>query len=63
MPPLLDPRRYPHGADRVELVETHAPWLLLAGEFAYKIKSPSSCPSSITARWRGARHFAAPSWC
>ena len=31
---LLDPRRYPHGADRVELVETHASWLLLAGEFA-----------------------------
>ena len=41
---LLDPRRYPHGVDRVELVETHASWLLLAGEFAYKIKKPITLP-------------------
>ena len=41
---LLDPRRYPHPADRVELVETHASWLLLAGDFAYKIKKPVTLP-------------------
>ena len=41
---LLDPRPYPHGVDRVELVETHASWLLLAGEFAYKIKKPLTLP-------------------
>ncbi len=41
---LLDPRPYPHGVDRVELVETHASWLLLAGEFAYKIKKPITLP-------------------
>ncbi len=41
---LLDPRPYPHGADRVELVETHASWLLLAGEFAYKIKKAITLP-------------------
>ena len=41
---LLDPRPYPHGADRVELVETHASWLLLAGEFAYKVKKPIILP-------------------
>jgi aminoglycoside phosphotransferase family enzyme/predicted kinase len=41
---LLDPRRYPHGVDRVELVETHASWLLLAGELAYKIKKPITLP-------------------
>ena len=41
---LLAPNRYPHPADRVELVETHASWLLLAGEFAYKIKKPVTLP-------------------
>ena len=41
---LLDANRYPHAADRVDLVETHASWLLLAGEFAYKIKKPVTLP-------------------
>ena len=41
---LLDPLRYPHSAGRVELVETHASWLLLAGDFAYKIKKPVTLP-------------------
>lgn len=37
---LRDPRRYPHPADRVELIETHISWVLLAGDFAYKLKKP-----------------------
>jgi aminoglycoside phosphotransferase family enzyme len=41
---LLDPRRYPEPATKVELVETHASWLLLAGSFAYKIKKPIVLP-------------------
>ena len=41
---LLDPRSYPHAAKGVELVETHASWLLLAGDFAYKIKKPVTLP-------------------
>ena len=41
---LLDPRCYPHPAERVDLVETHASWLLLAGDFAYKIKKPITLP-------------------
>jgi hypothetical protein len=41
---LLDPSVYPHPADNVELVETHASWLLLAGAFAYKIKKPIILP-------------------
>ncbi|OHC61945.1 MAG: hypothetical protein A3H93_16645 [Rhodocyclales bacterium RIFCSPLOWO2_02_FULL_63_24] len=41
---LLDPRRYPHPAAQVDLVETHASWLLLAGEFAYKIKKAITLP-------------------
>ncbi|OPF62673.1 bifunctional aminoglycoside phosphotransferase/ATP-binding protein [Hydrogenophaga sp. H7] len=37
---LLEPARYTHPVDRVELTETHGAWVLLAGEFAYKIKKP-----------------------
>ncbi|MDP2367176.1 AAA family ATPase [Rhodoferax sp.] len=41
---LLEPRRYPHGVQRVELVQTHISWVLLAGDFAYKIKKPLKLP-------------------
>jgi aminoglycoside phosphotransferase family enzyme len=41
---LLDPRRYPHPAAQVELLETHISWVLLAGEFAYKLKKPVTLP-------------------
>ncbi len=37
---LLDPARYPDGVTRVELMQTHISWVLLAGDFAYKIKKP-----------------------
>lgn len=37
---LKDPCRYPHPVDHVEVVETHISHVLLAGEFAYKIKKP-----------------------
>lgn len=41
---LLEPECYPHLVQHVELVETHISWLLLAGEFAYKIKKPITLP-------------------
>lgn len=41
---LLEPGRYPEPAPRVDLVETHISWVLLAGEFAYKIKKPVTLP-------------------
>ncbi len=37
---LRDPARYPHPADRIEIIETHISHVLLAGEHAYKIKKP-----------------------
>jgi uncharacterized protein len=37
---LLSPSCYAHPVDTVELIETHGAWVLLAGEFAYKIKKP-----------------------
>ncbi|MEF8723002.1 MAG: AAA family ATPase [Candidatus Accumulibacter delftensis] len=41
---LLEADRYPDPASGVELIETHASWLLLAGAFAYKIKKPVLLP-------------------
>ncbi len=35
---LLAPSAYPHPADDVELIQTHVSYVLLAGEFAYKVK-------------------------
>ena len=37
---LLSAEAYPHPVQTVQLVETHVSWVLLAGEFAYKIKRP-----------------------
>jgi aminoglycoside phosphotransferase family enzyme/predicted kinase len=37
---LLSPEAYPHPVRAVQLVETHISWILLTGDFAYKIKRP-----------------------
>jgi aminoglycoside phosphotransferase family enzyme/predicted kinase len=37
---LLDPRTYPHPADDIRLHETHVSWVVLAGQYAYKMKKP-----------------------
>lgn len=37
---LLRPRAYPHPVSKIELLETHISWVILTGEFAYKIKKP-----------------------
>lgn len=37
---LMRPEAYPHPADPVEHIETHISHVLLAGDFAYKLKKP-----------------------
>jgi hypothetical protein len=37
---LHDPACYDHPAGPVQMIETHISWILLTGEFAYKIKKP-----------------------
>lgn len=37
---LRDPAAYPHPVDVVEVVETHISAVLLAGDYAYKLKKP-----------------------
>jgi aminoglycoside phosphotransferase family enzyme/predicted kinase len=41
---LRDPACYPHPVDRVVVLETHISWVLLAGDFAYKLKKPVRLP-------------------
>lgn len=41
---LLDSGSYPHPVSGVELVQTHISWVLLTGDFAYKIKRPVHQP-------------------
>ena len=54
---LRDPACYPHPAARIEVRETHISYVLLAGDFAYKLKKPVRLPfldfSSPVAR----RHY------
>ncbi len=37
---LLEPRAWRHAVGEVRLIETHISWVLLAGDYAYKIKKP-----------------------
>ena len=37
---LLEPAAYPYAVGQVELVQTHISYVLLAGDFVYKIKKP-----------------------
>ena len=37
---MLNPEVYQHPVQSVELIETHISWVILTGEFAYKIKKP-----------------------
>jgi uncharacterized protein len=37
---LLDPGAYPHRCGPIHLTETHISWVLLTGDYAYKLKKP-----------------------
>jgi uncharacterized protein len=41
---LLAASAYPHAVRSIELIETHMSWVLLTGEYAYKIKRPVHYP-------------------
>ena len=41
---LLDPAVYPHAAPAPTLIETHVSWVVLAGDYAYKLKKPVRYP-------------------
>jgi aminoglycoside phosphotransferase family enzyme/predicted kinase len=54
---LCDPRRYPHAAGRVRLLETHISWVLLAGRYAYKIKKAVNLGFLDFTRLAARRHY------
>ena len=37
---MLQPKVFDHPVDHIELIETHISWVILTGDFAYKIKKP-----------------------
>ena len=37
---LLHPAAFPHPAPTPRLIETHISWVILAGDYAYKLKKP-----------------------
>src|SRR5262245_39385331 len=37
---LLRPEAFPHPAQEPQLIETHISWVILAGDFAYKLRKP-----------------------
>ncbi|XOZ33225.1 AAA family ATPase [Halomonadaceae bacterium KBTZ08] len=37
---LQAPERYPHPVSNIRLIETHISWVLLTGDYVYKIKKP-----------------------
>lgn len=53
---LVEPACYGHGVGQVQLIETHISWVLLTGEFAYKIKKPVDMGfldfSTLALRWQ-----------
>jgi uncharacterized protein len=44
MAPLLQATAYPHACSAIALVETHISWVILTGDFAYKLKKPVRYP-------------------
>jgi aminoglycoside phosphotransferase family enzyme/predicted kinase len=39
---MLKPQAYPHPTGAIKLIETHISWVLLTGDYVYKIKKPVS---------------------
>jgi aminoglycoside phosphotransferase family enzyme len=37
---LLKPAAYPHGVHGLQVIETHISWVILTGDYAYKVKKP-----------------------
>ena len=54
---LLEPQRYSDATTQVEWVQTHISWVLLAGDFAYKIKKPLHLPFLDFSTLAQRRHY------
>ena len=54
---LLYAAAYPHPAADIRLIETHISWVLLAGDFAYKLKKPVDLGFLDFSRLARRKHF------
>ena len=54
---LQQPERFAHPVQSVERIETHGNWILLAGDFAYKIKKPVAFDFMDFSSLERRRHF------
>jgi hypothetical protein len=54
---LFDPRCYPHPVGEVRLIQTHISYVLLTGQFAYKIKKPLDLDFLDFTTLAARRHF------
>jgi len=54
---LKRPECYPHPVDRIELIETHLSWVLLAGRYVYKVKKPLDLGFADFSTLERRRHF------
>lgn len=54
---LLNKAVYPHPVDELSLIETHISWVIIAGEFVYKIKKPVNFGFLDFSTLQKRRHF------
>jgi aminoglycoside phosphotransferase family enzyme/adenylate kinase family enzyme len=54
---LLTPEAYSHPVDSIELLQTHISWIILTGDFAYKIKKPVNFGFLDFSSLQKRRHF------
>ncbi|MDY6946205.1 MAG: AAA family ATPase [Pseudomonadota bacterium] len=54
---LQDPAAFPHPVTGLRLVETHISWVVLTGEFAYKVKKPVKLDFIDTSTLQQRQHY------
>jgi hypothetical protein len=54
---LLDPTAYPHESREIRVIETHISWVILTGDFAYKVKKPVALGFLDFSTLEARRHF------
>jgi len=54
---MLDAAAYPHDVGQIQLIETHISWVILTGEYAYKVKKPVELGFLDFSTLQARRHF------
>jgi aminoglycoside phosphotransferase family enzyme/predicted kinase len=54
---LLEPAAYPHRVSSLRVIETHISWVILTGDFAYKVKKPLTLGFLDFSTLQARRHF------